>query len=141
VQTRELHPFVAGEIDDHSLLGTVLGETTVAEAEQALALRGLTLGLEGAPDSRSVNDWIASGMPGVRDAWEDPVEQVIAGLAARMSSGERLLVRPAHATLRVHRKSEQRSRTLAFRGERNPGMDSLEQAAWQRIVQGVNRDG
>lgn len=164
-QTREMFPFVAGEIDDHSLLATVLGATPVAEVEQALAVRGLTLGLEGPPDARSVNDWIASGMPGTRDAWSDPVEQIVAGLSARMTSGERLLIRPAprravgpdlvclfsgahgevgrveHATLRVHRKSEKPSRTLAFRAERNPPMDTPERGAWQRIVEGVNRDG
>jgi alkyldihydroxyacetonephosphate synthase len=164
-ETRELAPFFPGEIDDHSLLATVLGTTTVVEVERALGVRGLTLDLEGAPDSRSVNDWIASGLPQRRDAWSDPVEQNIAGLSARMSSGERLLVRPAprravgpdlvclfagaggevghveHATLRVHRKSEKRSRNLAFGAERNPGMDAPERAAWQRIVQGVKQDG
>jgi alkyldihydroxyacetonephosphate synthase len=162
--THEAHPFVPGEIDDHSLLATLPGSMTVTEAERALATRGLTLDLEGAPDSRSLDDWIASGLPGTRDAWSDPVEQVIAGLSADMGSGERLLVRPAprravgpdliclfsgangdvgkvrHVTLRVHRKSEQRSRTLVFRGERNPGMDPPERAAWQRVVEGVNRN-
>lgn len=164
-QGRALPPFVPGEIDDHSLLATLAGNTTVVEAERALSLQNLSLGLEGEPDARSIDAWIALGMPGARDPWSDPVEQLVAGLAARLPSGELLVIRPAprravgpdlvslfvgaggavgrieHATLRVHRKSEQASRNLPFRGERNPALDPPESAAWERVVRGMNGDG
>jgi alkyldihydroxyacetonephosphate synthase len=162
---KAMSPFLPGEIDDHSLLATLAGSTSVQEAERALSLRDLTLDLDGEPDSRSIDEWIAAGLPGVRDPWSDPVEQAIAGLTARMPSGERLVIRPAprravgpdlislfagaggalgrieHATLRVHRKSETRSRSLPFPGERNPGLDAPERGAWERVVRGVKADG
>jgi len=155
--TEPISPFLPGEVDEHSLLATFAGDVTLAAAESALAARGLTLGLA-APGQTRVDAWIAAGLPGVRDAWSDPVAQPLAGFSARLHDGHRLLVRPAprravgpdlaalvigagervgrveHATLAVQRRGAPAARELGFTGERNPPVGAAESAAWERIV-------
>jgi len=160
-ETRARAPFVPGSIDDQSLLATFAGDATLDEAERALGEHGFSLGLDAAPGSRRLDEWVAAGMPGVRDPWSDPVAQPLAGFSALMHDGRRLLVRPAprravgpdlsallvgagnrvarveHATVAIHRVGAQRARALAFRGERNPAPSAEERAAWERIVAAV----
>jgi len=161
--TRVEAPFLAGEVDEASLLATFAGDVTLEAAERELARRGLTLDLDPtAPLQLDVDAWIARGMPGAIDPWADPVAQTLAGFVARMADGQQLIVRPAprravgpdlsallvganasmgrieQASLRVRRSAQPRARALPFSGERNPKPTDAERAAWQRIVAGVN---
>lgn len=66
----------------------------VAELEQLLRDRALTLGLAVAPEE-PVGTWLANGAAGARDRGSDPVDQLVAGLSAVLADGRRLHVRPA----------------------------------------------
>lgn len=156
--TEPAAPFLPGAVDEHSLLATFAGDVALEEAERALEARGLTLGLSAAPGATRVADWVAAGLPGVRDPWTDPVAQVLAGFSAVLGNGRRLVVRPAprravgpdlaalfagahgrigrieQATLAVRRRGAPPARVLPFAGERNPAPSDAENAAWERIV-------
>jgi alkyldihydroxyacetonephosphate synthase len=149
------------EIDQHSLLASFAGETPLSVAEALLAGRGLTLAIDpgyGPPGTTSITDWIARGTPGSTDPWLDPVDQRIAGLVARLHSGELLTIHPAprravgpdlvalfhgaaerigtvvRATLRVQRIGAPRARALPFTLERNPLLSEAEERLWQRLA-------
>lgn len=155
----------AAEIDQHSLLASFSGSTTLQSAEDLLAAHELTLALDPAfaPPlaTTTVASWIARGTPGSADPWLDPVDQRIAGLAARLNNGEELAIRPAprravgpdlialfhgtgerigrveRATLRVHRRGVPRARPLPFAHERNPPLGDGEERLWSRIAREV----
>jgi alkyldihydroxyacetonephosphate synthase len=151
----------APEIDVHSLLASFAGETPLAVAEELLAQRGLSLALDpkyAPPATTSIADWIARGTPGSADPWLDPVDQRIAGLVARLQSGELLTIRAAprravgpdlvalfhgtggrigaveRATLRVQQLGSARARALPFELERHPALSEGEERLWQRIA-------
>lgn len=161
-------PWVAAEqegapadIDDMSLLAAFDGGTQLSVVESLLAARGLTLGLEGDAPVRDVAAWIAAGMPGGRDPWSDPVDHLVAGLTARLGTGEELAIQPAprravgpdlvqlfpgaaerigrveRATLRVQRSGAPRARSLPFNLDRDPPLSATEQALWERIARAI----
>jgi alkyldihydroxyacetonephosphate synthase len=43
----------------------------------------------------NVAAWLAAGAPGARDRWSDPVDQLLAGLDARLTDGRELTIKPA----------------------------------------------
>jgi alkyldihydroxyacetonephosphate synthase len=159
-------PQSSAVIDEHALLASFAGDTPLAVAEELLARRGLTLALDPSyapPGSTTIADWIARGSPGSIDPWLDPVDQRIAGLVARLSSGQVLTIRPAprravgpdlialfhgaserigsveRATLAVKRTDRPRARPLAFELERNPPLSDAEERLWQRVAAEIAR--
>jgi alkyldihydroxyacetonephosphate synthase len=82
-------------VDPVSGLARAPGTMTMSHVERALTAEGRTLGLTGPAPELDVNEFIAQGMPGMPDAFEDPVAQRLAGFAARTHSGLELNVRPA----------------------------------------------
>ncbi len=161
-------PWVAAEeegapadIDEKSLLAAFAGGTQLSVAESLLAARGMTLAVEGALPECDVASWIAGGMPGGRDPWSDPVDHLVAGLTARLRSGEELVVQPAprravgpdlmqlfvgagervgrveRASLRVRRQGAPPARAMPFDIERDPATSDAERALWERIASAV----
>jgi alkyldihydroxyacetonephosphate synthase len=146
-------------LDEQSWLVDVPASLTLAEAEASLRPRGFTFALESdAPRSATIASWLAEGAPGARDPWSDPVDQLVAGLAVRLKSGEPLVIRPAprravgpdlralflgarerlgaieRATLSVRRAGASPARALAFASERDPALSDAERAAWERVA-------
>lgn len=71
-------------LDEESLLAEVDAQLSLGAVEALLSRSGLSLGLSGVVDwSSSVADWLASGFPGAKDAWADPVASRVAGFEAR----------------------------------------------------------
>jgi alkyldihydroxyacetonephosphate synthase len=134
-------------LDEHSGLIALAGDAHLDVAERALRERGLTTGLD-APPSTDVNGWVASGMPGLPDAWLDPVEQRLAGLDAVLASGARLHLRPAPrratgpdlgalfvgAESHIGRVERIWLRAKPWTGERNPAMSAAEERAFETLV-------
>ena len=85
----------AVELDPKSLLACVGGATEVADLERELHGKGLTLDVNFDGPRETVGDWLARGAPGARDRWLDPVDQLLAGLEARLVDGRVLRMRPA----------------------------------------------
>ena len=96
---RDPDAFVLGAGDWHvdplSGLARAAGTMPVSHVERALAAEGRTLGLTGALPDLDVNDFVAQGMPGMGDPFEDPVDQRLAGFTARTHAGVELAVAPA----------------------------------------------
>lgn len=155
-------------IDAESRLARVSGGATLGAVEAALAAAGLTLGIDdfAAVQGRTVAAWLADGAPGARDAWRDPVDHLVAGLEARLPSGQWLDIRPAprravgpdlvalfagtagrfgtieHAWLRVHTAGAPRPDTSPFVLDRDPGVSPGEEAllaAIDRELRGAPR--
>ena len=84
-------------VDTASQLVHARGEATLADVERSLLGQGLSLALgAGAPPlETTVAAWLASGAHGAPDPWVDPVDHLVAGFTARLSSGVDLEVRPA----------------------------------------------
>lgn len=154
----EMPPNGSGWVmDEHSGLIALGGDVHLDVAERALRERGFSLGLEPAP-STDVNAWVATGMPGLPDAWLDPVEQRLAGLDAVLASGSRLTLRPAprRATgpdlgalfvgaegrigrveriwIRARQKKQPAARPLSWTGEPNPVMTAAEKQSFEALV-------
>lgn len=150
------------QIDELSLLSRAPGEMRLAEIERELGRRGLTLGLTGSLDMRmTVREWLARGAPCSRDLWEDPVDILVAGLAAELPSGARLEIRPAprravgpdltalfvgagerygkvlDATLRVYRKGGQPARACDYYGIRDPELNEGEEMLAARFAEKI----
>ncbi len=84
------------EIDRESLLVRAASDVSVAILEESLRGEGLTLGLDAAPPSTGVADWIAHGAPGASSPYADPASHLVAGfVATRARSGEVLRVKPS----------------------------------------------
>jgi alkyldihydroxyacetonephosphate synthase len=146
--------------DTLSGLARVPGSMSLVEAERRLDAEGRTLALASLPDL-DVATWIARGMPGMRDAYLDPVEQRLAGFAATLTNGIPLCVRPIprratgpdlsalfvgangragrieHAWLRVHAKNVEPARPLAFAGDRSPPLSAGEADAFAAVLAGL----
>ncbi len=134
----------AASVDVDSLSATVPAGTTLGAVEELLRRHGMTLRLSDADPDLSVARWLAGGAPGARDRFSDPVDQVVTGLTACLSSDEQLEVRPqprravgpdltalfvgaadrvgeiTEATVRGHRLGSPASRDLPYAG-RAPG--------------------
>ena len=154
---------VRAQIDNHSLTVTLPGDMPLGVAEELVQAEGLSLGvtLDGRRDL-GIGEFVAQGMPGARDPWDDPVDQTLSGLTARLSNGRYVSIRSAPrravgpdliplfagaggqlgvvqgATLRVVPNQAVASRTLPFAGARNPPSSGEEQQAWERVVREVN---
>lgn len=150
------------QIDEPSLLARAPGEMRLADVERELGRRGLSLGLSSETEMQTtVRAWLAKGAEGARDRWEDPVDQLVAGLLAELPSGARMEVRPSprravgpdltalfvgtgerfgkilDATLRVHRLGASPSPACAFSGIRNPEITEGEEALAERFAKAV----
>jgi alkyldihydroxyacetonephosphate synthase len=85
----------APEVDERSQTVHVAGTTTLATIDEALASRGLALGVAAEVDrTQDVASWLSSGAPGSPDPWEDPVDHLVAGYAAELRGGGALTIRP-----------------------------------------------
>ncbi|MCA9644257.1 MAG: FAD-binding oxidoreductase [Polyangiaceae bacterium] len=148
-------------IDAQSLLATFRGEQSLQIIEEQLRGAGLSLRLSQTDMQQTLAAWLASGMPGARDAYSDPVEQRVAGLVARLPSGEVLGIRPTprravgpdlsalvygmgercmrveQATLCVSPLSARQSRDLAFDYARNPEPNPAEARLIDAVIDGV----
>jgi alkyldihydroxyacetonephosphate synthase len=138
-------------LDIESLLVDATADETLANVEAAAKRERLTLDVDASSHAMTVGDWIAAGAPGARDAWLDPVDQILAGLDALLPSGRKLVIRPAprravgpdltalvvgcggryaklvRAHLRVHRVGVARPKTAHFARDRNAGMTEGEE--------------
>jgi alkyldihydroxyacetonephosphate synthase len=144
-------------IDPESQLATFSGETTLGAANDALAAHRLTLRCDvEASQHQTLDAWIAAGLPGTPDPWNDPVDHVLAGFEANLG-GERLCVRPsprravgpdfgallvgngarfgvvARATLRVRPRGAAEAPTLPYAAPRNPEENESERRAWRDL--------
>jgi len=152
----------AVSVDEESGLVRAPGATSIGEIERYLRTAGRTLALE-APSEMPLSRLVELGLPGTRDPLEDPVEQRLAGLSARMPSGARLRLRPAprratgpdlsalfvgaagrvgtleHAVLPAPRLARQPSRSLPFSGERAPAVSDAESAVFETLVAAARR--
>jgi alkyldihydroxyacetonephosphate synthase len=82
-------------LDRESMLACVHGSMDVEAAERHLRNAGLTLDADLPAGPRPLADWLASGAPGARDRWLDPVDHLLAGLDATLADGRVLSIRPA----------------------------------------------
>lgn len=82
-------------IDEHSLLAEVDGATTLADLEDTLTAKGLTLAVEINAELAPVTvaRWIGDGLRGARSSFADPSDHVIAGLTGTIG-GKNLDIRP-----------------------------------------------
>lgn len=82
-------------LDDISLLLEVDGRETIADVEDLLTSKGLTLGFDVSAETAamSVAEWIARGSPGAKSPFADPADHVLAGLTGTL--GDRTIdIRP-----------------------------------------------
>jgi alkyldihydroxyacetonephosphate synthase len=131
-------------VDRESLLVGVDGGEDWASVEGRLRRDGLTLDVEDGAAPGTVAHWLASGAPGTRDRWLDPVDQTVSGLEATLENGLSLRLRPAprraagpdltalfvgargrfgridRAWLRVHRADVTRPSTSRVHVDRDP---------------------
>jgi alkyldihydroxyacetonephosphate synthase len=149
------------EIDSMSQFVTARGDMFVSGVEAELLRRGFTLGLSTSAPEQKLDDWIAQGLPGTRNPWQDPVSSSLCGLHARLHSQETLHIRAAprravgpdltalfvgaHAkvghveqvTLPIFATQSPRARTLAFAGDANPALTDGEAQLFERCVSSV----
>jgi alkyldihydroxyacetonephosphate synthase len=148
-------PRVPLVLDRTSELADLSAELTLDEADNLLARQGYTLGvLVGGVETLA--HWLARGMPGLRSRWEDPVEQTLVALSARVRGGEfcltpvpRRAVGPdlsalfvgesrvgevTRVTLHVHPLGGRRSRALPGAIASANAMNASERSAWERMI-------
>jgi alkyldihydroxyacetonephosphate synthase len=70
-------------IDALSGVATFSGTTPLTEVEAAALSKGFTLGLSGAVPALTVNDFVAAGLPGLPEPFDDPVRSNLCGISAR----------------------------------------------------------
>jgi alkyldihydroxyacetonephosphate synthase len=151
-------PPLTPRLNYSSLLVQVAGTSTLAEVDERLGVRGLSLGLSDAAvdkDTTSVDSWIGKGSPGAPDPWLDPVDHLVAGYTAELPSGAVLDIRPCprravgpdlyslfHGTEgragRVHavhlRARGHTAEPLETPLDREPAMDTAEEAWVERVL-------
>ncbi len=93
IDLRRMNEIIA--IDDTSHLVHVEGGVRIPTLEVELRRRQLTLGIEGTLPEESVSAWLSQGAPGARAREDDPVDQLVAGLAAVLPDGREIDIRPA----------------------------------------------
>jgi alkyldihydroxyacetonephosphate synthase len=148
-------------VDPESGLARAPGGMRLSHVERALAAEGRTLGLAESPPDLDVAAWVAAGMPGMPDALDDPVEQRLAGFAARTRDLHYEL-RPAprratgpdlsalwlgaggrvgsveYAWLRARSRRAAPARVLPHAVDRAPAVTSGEARAWDAVVRSVS---
>ncbi len=154
-RARTATPF---SLDETSRLATVDGRAVLGEVEKDLDRRGFHLRLgDGADRAATVARWVAAGVPGAPDRWDDPVDQMVVGLVARVGD-QQVTIRPTPrravgpdlstlfvggrqdigeleaGTFRVNATSEPTARPLKCQIERNPPLGESEKSAWESIV-------
>ena len=75
-------------LDDVSLLLEADGSDTIADVEDFLTSRGLTLGCDVNAEGAAMSgaEWIARGSPGARSPFADPADHVVAGLTGTLGT-------------------------------------------------------
>ncbi len=145
-------------IDRESLLVSVAGATDLATLERRLNDVDLTLDVRFDAPAPTVADWLAQGAPGTRDPWQDPTDQILAGLDATLTDGRRLHIPPAprrsvgpdltallvgaagrfgridRCWLRVHPRGVVRPTSAPFRWDRDPPLGADERDLLDRIA-------
>lgn len=81
-------------LHEADLLAEVDGAVTLAEVEDELARRSLTLDVGAERGELTVRSWLARGAPGARSTFSDPADHLLAGLEGSLPDGSRLVVRP-----------------------------------------------
>jgi len=141
-------------LDEVSQLAEVDAQLSLGAVEALLSRANLTLGLaQGADWSMSIADWIALGLPGSQDPWDDPVASRIAGFEAtagnvyarvratpRRATGPDLLAlfagargqvgRVERAELSVSKRGAAPARVQPFHWDRDPPLSAAEQRAF-----------
>lgn len=145
-------------LDEVSQLVEVDARLSLGAVEALLARANLTLGLTETSDwSASVADWIARGLPGSPDAWDDPVASRVAGFEARVGGLQaRVRATPRRATgpdllslfagargqlgvveraaLAVTKRGASPARVQPFRWDRDPPLAAAEQRAFELAI-------
>jgi alkyldihydroxyacetonephosphate synthase len=146
------------EIDRESLLVSVSGGTDLAALEARLNEADLTLDVRFGSPAPTVADWLARGAPGSRDPWQDPADQILAGVEATLIDGRRLRIPPAprrsvgpdltalligaegrfgrvdRCWLRVHPRGVLRPTSAPFHCDTDPPVGAGEQELLDRIA-------
>ena len=75
-------------LDERSLLIEVDGAVSIADVEDFLTAKGLTLGFDVSAETAAmtVTEWIARGSPGAKSHLADPADHVLAGLVGTLGS-------------------------------------------------------
>ena len=146
-------------LDTRSLLADLDASLTIDECENLLMRQGYSLRIQ-RQGSETLAEWLALGMPGVRNPWDDPVDHVLVGLSARMPQGQGFTLVPAprravgpdlstlfvgerrigavaRVTLRVHPLSSTTSRALPGSIESHDGLENAEAAAWESAIKSL----
>jgi alkyldihydroxyacetonephosphate synthase len=86
---------VSMTFDEMSLLLEADGHETIADVEDFLTSRGMTLGFEVNAETAamSVAEWIARGSPGAKSSFADPADHLLAGLTGTLGT-RTLEIRP-----------------------------------------------
>jgi alkyldihydroxyacetonephosphate synthase len=82
-------------LDRESALAELPGTLTLAECERFVRAQGHSLGLDFSAfdGALRLDDWIAQGLPGTPDRFEDPVQAPLSGFTARLRDGRRIALR------------------------------------------------
>jgi alkyldihydroxyacetonephosphate synthase len=75
-------------LDEQSLLLEVDATESIADVEDFLTAKALTLGIEVNAElaALSVADWIARGSPGAKSSFADPADHLLAGLVGTLGT-------------------------------------------------------
>lgn len=75
-------------LDETSLLLEADGRATIADVEDFLTAKGLTLGFDVSAETAAMNvaEWIARGSPGAKSHFADPADHVLAGLVGTLGA-------------------------------------------------------
>lgn len=150
-------------VDVVSGLARAPGDMPLSHVERALEAEGRTLGLEGPLPELDVNGFVARGLPGMPDAFDDPVDQRVAGFGAKALTGVELVQRPAprratgpnlaalfvgtegrfgtldHAWLRAGSRTAAPARKLPFRGDSSPAVTEGETGVLEALARAMER--
>ncbi|HET9934688.1 MAG TPA: FAD-binding oxidoreductase [Polyangiaceae bacterium] len=149
------------ELDAQSGLVTLPGTMLLGDAERWLRERAHSLHLPSLPEL-SVDDFVARGLPGAPDRFDDPVGTRLAGFSARLSSGRRFAIKAAprravgpdlsalfvgargafgrieSARLSALPQSASPAPRRAFDKPANPNLNADEAAAFERLRQALS---
>ncbi len=155
-------PLDAPIVDDASLLMHAHGDALVSRLEGLARERGATLRFADAGPHETLASYLARGAPGAPDPYLDPVDHLVAGFSAKLTSGDDLVVSPGprravgpdlfalflgtgeragritSAHLRLHRQAAS-ARQLTTTIERNPSLPQAEAQLIERMLSAAGR--